>query len=285
MKSRAGCRKVSSDAREPMSTPLRNALLLLVIALVVFGLCLLVRRIIGERAVHHESWAATLSYVATAYGVVVGFSILFLFGQYADARQAVGDEATSIGTAYEQAELFSPEGPGPAIQRALICYARSVPAYDWPALAEREGGSPEVDTAFSDLVVSVGVGDEPAVGALHAATATNLVSQIGSISTARETRLVAAETQLPVMLWILLVGGGGFVVLSIFVVTLPSGRFNQAVLVSMTAVFTGVMLLIVIALSSPFAAGGGRVTPRLIEETTASMTQGAAPALVAPCDT
>ncbi len=265
-----------------MSGPLRNALLLGAIAVVFFGLSLLARRLLGQREAHHNSWAATLSYIATAYGVVIGFSILFLFGQYADAKQAVGDEATSIGTAYEQASLFPQSQP--RIQHALICYARAVPDHDWPALAAHRGGSKEVDAAFHDLVISVGPDDEPPVGALHAATATNLVSQIGNISTARETRLVAGITELPIMLWILLVGGGAFVTITIFVVTLPAGRGTQAGLVSMTAAFTGVMLLIVIALSDPFGPGGGRLTPQLIQETEAAMTTAASDVVAAPCE-
>lgn len=265
-----------------MSGPWGTGLWLVITFVLVFSACILARKLLRARQSHHDSWAATLSYIATAYGVVVGFSILFLFGQFADARQAVGDEATSIGTAYDQASLF-PAGK-PSIQRALICYARAVPAYDWPALADHEGGSAKVDAAYHDLVVSVGERDQPATGALHAATATNLAAQIGSISTSRETRIVAAESRLPGMLWALLIGGGIFVVISIFVVTLPASRMTQAFLVSMAAEFTLVLLLIVVALSNPFASGGGRVTPRLIEQTTASMTSTAPPAITAPCN-
>ena len=265
-----------------MNGPWATGLWLVITFIVAFSACILGRKFLRGRQSHPESWAATLSYVATAYGVVVGFSILFLFGQFADARQAVGDEATSIGTAFEQASLF-PEGQM-SIQRALICYGRAVPADDWPALAEHQGGSAKVDVAYHNLVVSVGVGDQPAVGALHAATATNLASQIGSISTARETRIVAAESRLPGMLWALLIGGGTFVVISIFVVTLPATRITQAFLVSMAAEFTLVLLLIVVALSNPFAAGGGRVTPQLIEQTVAAMTSAAPPAITGPCN-
>jgi hypothetical protein len=265
-----------------MNHPLVNVALLLLVGAAVFGVSWAVRRRVDRRPgqVDPSPWSSTLSYVATAYGVVVGFSIIFLFGQFADARQAVGDEATSIGTAFEEAALFPASQAG--IQEALICYARSVPEHDWPAL-QRGTSAPEVDLAFRQLVRSLGPDDEPATGALHAATATNLVSQVGSISTARETRLVAAETKVPPMLWVLLFGGGAFVVALIFVVTLPAGPRTQAGLVAMSAVFTTVMLLLVVALSTPFASGSGRVSPRLIEETTAAMEQSS----TAPvrCDT
>lgn len=264
-----------------MSDPWRNALILLLTAVAAFGVCLVVRHALRHTHVEQGSWSATLSYVATAYGVVVGFSILFLFGQYADARSAVGDEATSIGTAYEQAALFPESGPG--IQHALVCYARAVPTYDWPAL-QNHSGAPEVDAAFSDLVVALGEGDQAPVGALHAGAATNLNAQIGSISTARETRLVAAETQVPPTLWILLFGGGALVVCLIFVLTMPARRITQAALVAMSTAFTTVLLLLVMALSAPFGTSAGRVTPALIEETTATMERTASPEVAAPCD-
>lgn len=266
-----------------MSSTQVSAALLVVTFVVAFGHCLWMRRLVGEREVHNNSWASTLSYIATAYGVVVGFSILFLFGEFSDARQAVGAEATSIGTAYNQTELFPDTQPG--VHRALICYARSVPAHDWPAMAEHTGGSSQVDAVYLALVVSLGEADQPAAGALHAASATNLAAQIGNISTARETRLVAAETTMPPMLWVLLIGGGAFVVMLIFAVTLPARRGTQALLVSMSSVFTMVLLLIVASLANPFAEGSGGVTPRLIEETAASMSESATPSVSAPCST
>jgi Protein of unknown function (DUF4239) len=258
----------SARSNHTVSHPVVNALLLVLVGVAVFGLCLVLRRRRSWAEVDPAPWSATLSYVATAYGVIVGFSIIFLFGEFADARQAVGDEATSIGTAFEEANLF-PDSQA-SIQGALLCYARSVPDHDWPAMRDGEG-APEVDAAFHDVVVSVGAGDTDPVGALHSATATNLVNQIGSISTARETRLVAAETEVPFMLWVLLIGGGLLVVTMIFVVTLSAKPGTQAALVAAAAMFTFVLMLLVVALNRPFADAPGRVSPDLIEQTADSM--------------
>lgn len=264
-----------------MTTFQTNLLLLLASGLSVGALGFIVRRFVpGIERIDPAPWAATLSYVATAFGVVVGFSILFLFGQFASARSAVGDEATSIGTAFEQAGLFPESSNG--IRRALICYSRSVPEYDWPAM-RAGGGAGEVDEAFGDLVASFGQGDQPTTGALNSATATNMASQVGTISSARESRLVTAETTVPTMLWILLGVGAVFVLLLIFVVTLPAAPRTQALLMGTSAMFTTILILLVFALSRPYAqGGGGAITPRLIEETTTYM-EGVAPDLAGPC--
>ena len=252
-----------------MSGPALAAVVLLATAvLAVLGARLVRARIARPGSVDTGPWSSTLSYVATSYGVVVGFSILLLFGEFSDARAAVGDEATAIGTAFEEAALF-PEG-GDEIRHALVCYARSIPEHEWPAL--RDGTSaPEVDAAYGDLIRSVGAveGNDPT--SFQPAVATNLMAQLGSISTAREVRVVAAETRVPWLLWTFLVGGGLLVLLFLFVVTLPSSPGVQAGLVAAAAVFTASLLLLVLGLSSPFAGGAGRVSPALIEQTTASM--------------
>lgn len=247
-----------------MNHPLLNVLVVVGVATLGFVLSWVVRGRSRELEKQDSGpWSAALSYIATAFGVVVGFSILLMFGQFADARAAVGDEATSVGTAFEQAALFP--GAGRGIQQALVCYADMVVVHDWPAMRDGRGAA-EVDAAFADLVQAVSQDDEPPVGALHAATATNLLAQVGNISTARETRLVAAEIGVPVMLWILMIGGGLFVLVLMFMVTLGATRRAQSGLVASAAAFTTVMVLLVAALANPFAEGPGRVSPRLIEE-------------------
>jgi hypothetical protein len=84
--------------------------------------------------------------------------------------------------------------------------------------------------------------------------------------------LVTAATQLPVVLWTLLLGGGLLVTLLIFVLTLPSSPPAQALLVGLATTFTTVLVLMVFALNNPFAPGPGRVSPALIEQTIQSMT-------------
>lgn len=262
-------------------SPVLAPFVLVAVGAVAFGVSLLVRRSWPRlEGLDVSAWGATLGYVATAYGVVIGFSIVFLFGEFSSAKQAVGDEATSIGTAFEEVRLF-PEA-APEVHHALICYARAVPASEWPAM--RDGGSSsEVDVAYRNLVLSFGAGTTPTTGTFQPAAATNIFNQVGSISTAREARLVAAETQLPPLLVVLLLGGGVFVLALIFVSALPARPVTQALLVAASAMFTTVMVLIVFGLATPFAEGTGRVTPRLIEETLVVMEAEAPAAAARPC--
>lgn len=257
----------------PTLTPQANAIVIAVVGVGAFLLSLLVRRLVGERRdLNTGPWSATLSYVATAYGIVIGFWILFLFGLFADSRQAVGDEATSIGTAFEEVALF-PEG-APDVRRALICYADAIVAYEWPALQEGTS-APEADVAYREIIRALGDIRQPFESTLEPAAATNIFVQVGNISTARETRLVAAQTPTPTLMWGLLLGGGILVTVLIFVVTLPSAPVTQAIQVGLTTLFTAVMIALVAALTNPFGPGSGRVTPELIEQTRATMVAAA----------
>jgi hypothetical protein len=255
---------------------------LVVTGVVAFGLSLLIRRLFpGLADLDPGPWSSTLSYLATAYGVLIGFSIVTLFAAFANARQAIGDEATSVGTAFDEALLF-PEDEV-EIQHSLICYARAVTEREWPTLAHGDA-APEVDQAYRDVMRALGDVDEPADQTFQPAAATNMFVQVGNISTARETRLVAGEAGVHGLLWGLLLGGGALVVGLIFIVSPKAHPWAQAVLVGLAAVFTAVMILIVSVLSTPFREGAGSLTPRLIEETTAFMESEAPEAAARPCD-
>lgn len=262
-----------------MST-LGIGLIMVVAGVVAFGLSVLVRRFARRvDALDPAPWSASLSYVAAAYGVIIGFSIVFLFGEFSSARQAIGDEATSIGTAFDEILLFPEDAP--EVQHALICYSRAVVDYDWPAMADR-GSAPEVDQAYKDVILSLGRVEEPAEGTFQPAAATNTFVQVGNISTARETRLVAAEVHSA--LWGLIFGGGFLVIGILFVASGRASPLAQATLIGLSTAFTTVMIVIVFVLSSPYAEGAGRLTPELIEETTTYM-EGESPSVAdRPCD-
>lgn len=262
-------------------TPQANAIVIVVVGVAAFALSLLVRRLVGERPeLNTAPWSATLGYIATAYGIVIGFWILFLFGLFADSRQAVGDEATSIGTAFEEVALF-PDG-APDVQQALVCYAQAISEYEWPALQEGTS-APEADQAYREVIRALGDIRQPFESTFEPAAATNIFVQVGNISTARETRVVAAQTPTPALMWALLVGGGLLVIVLIFIVTLPSAPVTQAIQVSLTTLFTAVLIALVAALTNPFASGSGRVTPALIDQTRTTMVAAAPDLADGPC--
>jgi hypothetical protein len=246
---------------------------LLLLGLALFGLTLAVRRLRPDVvAIDTGPAAAVFSFVAAAFGILLGFVIVFLLGQAANARQAIGDEATSIGTAFDEAQLFPDSEP--EIQHALVCYSRAVTEKEWPALAKRRS-APEADEAYRTLVATYGEADEPTDSTFQPGAATNSFAQLGGISTARETRLVAAESTVGPLLWALLLGAAVFVLVLLFVMSAAARPVAQAVLLGLSGVFTAVLVALVLVLSNPFREGSGPLTPRLIEENTERMVAAA----------
>ncbi len=255
--------------------------ILVAVGVVAFALSLLVRRWRpGVSEIDPGPASSTLSYVAAAYGVLVGFAIVFLLGQVAGARQAIGDEATSIGTAFDEAQLF-PQAE-PEIQHALICYSRAVTEREWPALADGHS-APEADQAYRDLIATYGTAKEPTDRTFQPATATNSIVQVGSISTARETRIVAAEIRVGALMWTLLLGGGLLVAVLLFLLTAKASPPTQAAFMGLAASFTAIMLMLVVVLGHPFRDASSALGPRLIEENAARMEAIAPDVAKLPC--
>jgi hypothetical protein len=251
------------------------------IGVAVFAAVLLLRRSRPElKELDTGPASSVLGFVAAAFGILIGFVIAFLLGQASSARQATGDEATSIGTAFDYAQLF-PEGE-PGLQHALICYSRAVTEEEWPVLPDGRS-APEADVAYRDLIAAYGEVDEPLERTFQAGAATNSFAQIGSISTARETRLVTAQGGVHVPVMLLLMGSAALVLMLLFVTTLAARPLPQALLLGAAGTFASVLLMLVVVLNNPFTEGLGPVTPGLIEDNTARMVALAPDAAAQPC--
>lgn len=256
------------------------ALVLLSVGLAVFALALLVRRVRPSvTQLDPRPASAMLSYVAAAFGILLGFVTVFLLGQASSARQAIGNEATAIGTAFDEAQLF-PEAE-PQLQHALICYSRAV-TQEWQALAEGRS-SPAADEAYRELIGAYGDVREPADGTFQPAAATNSFVQIGSISTARETRINTASFGLGPIMWVFLIGGALFVMILLFVASTPARPITQAILLALAAMFTTLLVTLVFVLNNPFSEKAGLLTPHLIEQTTDRMVTLAPEVAARPC--
>ena len=253
---------------------------LILAGVVVFGLALLVRRVRPSvTQLDTRPASALLSDVAAAFGILLGFIVVFLMGQSSAARQAIGDEATAIGTAFDEAQLF-PEAE-PQLQRALICYSIAV-TEEWSALAEGRA-SPEADDAYRELIAAYGEVQQQADGTFQPAAATNSFAQIGAISTARETRINAASFGIGPIAWIFLIGGAVFVLILLFVASTPAQPVSQGILLALAAMFTTLLLALVLLLNNPFSRWNRLLTPDLIEQTTDRMVAIAPEATSQPC--
>ena len=99
------------------------ATILVVVGLVAAAGVLAIRRLRpGVEDIDPGPASAALSYVAAAFGILIGFMIVFLLGEVTEARHATGEEATAIGTAFDEAQLFPESEAGQPTGAVVLCH-------------------------------------------------------------------------------------------------------------------------------------------------------------------
>jgi hypothetical protein len=223
----------------------------LVIAAVVATMLLeiAVRRFVSAefRRQHNDIAAAILSIIGVTYAVLLAFVATVAWEGFNKAKAASHSEAAVVLDVFEAADGFADTARADLTDR-LRRYTRAVIANEWPAQAEgrvdRSG-----DTYLADLhrqAVGLRPADQ-ANGNFHALLLQSLVR----LHDAREERLLAAETTIPEIVWIVLIVGGTITIVFSSFLGAPSVRMHLA-MCAMLAVSGVLVLVLIIALSNPF---------------------------------
>src|SRR3984957_2518860 len=223
----------------------------LVIAAVV-GTMLLeiaVRRFVSAefRRQHNDIAAAILSIIGVAYAVLLAFVATLAWEDFNKAKAASHSEAAVILDVFDAANGLANTARADLIDR-LRRYTRTVITVEWPAQAEGHADRAG-DTYLADLH-RLALGLQPsdqAQGNLHAL----LLQSLARLHDAREERLLAAETTIPGIVWIVVIVGGTITIVFGSFLGAPSVRMQLA-MSAMLAVSGVLVLVLIIALSNPF---------------------------------
>lgn len=196
--------------------------------------------------------------VGTSFAVVLAFVIFLGFESYGNARNEAGREAVSTTELFDTAALFAGQAQND-LRGELICYARSVIHYEWPAMRDQRQSAVTqawvvgLNTRFAQLDIS---GDKQPVAYDHWLTIDAARQE------ARRGRLAEASPVIPSPLWVILAIGAVLTIAYVWLYADPSERFlAQAAMVgSVTAVVTA-SLLVVNFLDKPYANGSGSIYP------------------------
>jgi Protein of unknown function (DUF4239) len=208
-----------------------------------------VRRFLSAdfRRQHNDIAAAILSIIGVTYAVLLAFVATVAWEGFNKAKAASHSEAAVILDVFEAAEGLDATARADLTDR-LRRYTQAVIAIEWPAQAEgrvdRSG-----DTYLADLH-RLAVGLQPsdqANGNFHALLLQSLVR----LHDAREERLLAAETTIPEIVWIVVIVGGAITIVFGSFLGAPSVRMQLA-MSAMLAVSGVLVLVLIIALSNPF---------------------------------
>jgi hypothetical protein len=225
---------------------------LLMIGLSSLGTVLLeltVRRFVSARSrrEHNDATAAVFSVVGVTFAVLLAFVASVAWENFNRAKAASYTEA-ALALDVDDA-LIGFEGPRASAMHAdLVGYLETVIGVEWPAQAEGQvidRASVDLDALNREALRLRPSG--PAEVNLHALLLQSLVR----LRDARQDRMLAAQTTVPSIVWVVTVIGGALTIA--FSSFLGIARLGLHLAMSCTLAISGVLVLVMIlALSNPF---------------------------------
>jgi hypothetical protein len=225
---------------------------LLLVGLAAFGavLCeLTVHQFLSIelRRRHNDVAAAIFSVVGVTFAVLLAFVAMLAWDGFNKAKAAAYAEAATVLDVYNTSlGLAGPETS--AMHDDIVGYLETVVRVEWPAQAE--GVVVDRGSTYLQRLNTLATGLRPtnvADGNLHA----QLLRSLARLWDARQQRLLAAETTIPAVVWIVTIVGGALTIAFGSFLGVPSLGMHLA-MSAVLAVSGALVLILIIALSNPF---------------------------------
>jgi len=196
---------------------------------------------------HNDAAAAIFSVIGVTFAVLLAFVAMLAWEHFNKAKAASYAEAASVLDVYNASVGFA--DPEASLMRDnIVGYLETVVRVEWPAQAE--GRTVERGAAYLEKLNRTAVGLKPsgvADGNLHAL----LLQSLMRLWDARQERLLAAETTIPAVVWIVTLVGGGLTIAFGSFLGVPSLGMHL-VMSAVLSISGALVLILIIALSNPF---------------------------------
>jgi hypothetical protein len=163
-----------------------------------------------KRHAHNDLIGWQLSILGTTYAVILGFMLYAVWTTFEQAELNVGLEANAVVDIYRLADAL-PEPQRTQLKTLARSYVDMVINQDWPQMTK--GQIPEKSAAINVEMWKTVVSVKSALPIENNAQE-HLMSELGSIAQHRLTRILQSTTQLPNVLWCILLVGGGLTIVS-----------------------------------------------------------------------
>jgi hypothetical protein len=225
---------------------------LLLVGLAALGAVLLELVVHGFLSVelrrrHNDVTAAIFSVVGVTFAVLLAFVAMLAWDGFNKAKAAAYMEAAVVLDVYNVSVGFAdPEMS--AMRDDVVGYLETVLRVEWPAQAE--GQIVDRGRAYLEKLNRTAIGLKPA-SAADGNLQAQLLQSLSRLWDARAQRLLAAETTIPAVVWVVTLVGGGLTIAFSSFLGVPSLGMHLAM--SATLAISGALVLIlIIALSNPF---------------------------------
>jgi hypothetical protein len=214
---------------------------------------------------HNDAAAAIFSIIGVTFAVLLAFVAMLAWEGFNKAKAASYAEAALVRDVYNVSAGFADPAMS-SMRDDLIGYVETVVRVEWPAQAE--GRTVDRGTSYLERLNRTAVALKPssvADGNLHA----QLLQSLARLWDARQQRLLAAETTIPAVVWIVTLVGGALTIAFGSFLGVPSLGMHLAMSATL-AVSGALVLILIIALSNPFR-GDFRVSTQPFDQVLAQI--------------
>lgn len=243
-----------------------------------------VRRAGPDAPAGSDGMSGSVGFIGGAAAFLLSVLMLASLDHYNATKAIVADEALAYSAAFDSTDGLAPADQA-KIQRDLVCLMRSVATNSWAAAQNADlSGSDNTHvwrlraSADADTVVTQTKAQENSLNILQ--------SELINASKIGQQRLLAAEADLPLSLW-LLVFFSIFALTAILVALLRSHQSRTLAVTALGAVIvlSTAMVLALTAFDQPFDKGDGvYISPRAINAVMVRMEGTYPGAAWAPCE-
>jgi hypothetical protein len=196
---------------------------------------------------HNDVAAAIFSVVGVTFAVLLAFIAMLVWEHYNTAKAASYAEAGFIRDVYNVSLGFvDPEKS--QLRGDVIGYLETVVRVEWPAQAR--GASIAGNSVWLNKMNGIAIGLKPS-GTTDSNRQAMLSQSLMRLADARQARLLAADTTIPAVVWIVTLVGGGLTVAFASLLGVPSLGMHLAMSAAL-AISGALVLIMIIALSNPF---------------------------------
>jgi hypothetical protein len=196
---------------------------------------------------HNDVTAAIFSVIGVTFAVLLAFVAMLAWDGFNKAKAASYAEASGVLDVYNVSVGFADPDMS-AMRDDIIEYLETVVRVEWPAQAE--GRIVDRGATYLEKLNRIAIGLKPsgvADGNLHVL----LLQSLTRLRDARQQRLLAAETTIPAVVWVVTLVGGGLTIAFSSFLGFPSLGMHLA-MSAMLAISGVLVLVLIIALSNPF---------------------------------
>ena len=185
--------------------------------------------------------------VMVFYGLAAALIVVNVWQNYSDVAKSLSQEATAAATVYRELGNY-PDPIRGQLQQQLRDYVAQIIHQAWPLQQQGKipGAGAEMMSAFEAKLVSF----EPTTEGqriLHAET----LRAHAQLIQARRLRLDGVQTQLPGVLWVIIVVGALISLSSTFFFRVEDARLH-GIQVALLATFMGMIIILIFAFDRPF---------------------------------